>query len=1114
VCVERSGWLLLSILGVLKSGGAYLAMDPDYPAGRLLYMLEDSGTRVLVTSGSVSGRLGSSSEKPTVLVDRDWERIATRGDSNPGVEVTSSNAAYFIYTSGSTGAPKGVAVEHRGLLNLSLWHQKAYEVKPADRATQVAGLGFDASIWELWPYLTAGASVHFPDEETRLSPEALLKWMTSSEVTLSFLPTPLAEAVLNGEMPSELKLRALLTGGDKLQRGPNAGLSFGVFNHYGPTECSVVTTSSEVACEEEAPPIGRPIDNARVYVLDSDMSPVPMGVAGELYIGGPVVARGYVGLRELTAERFVPDPFGPGPGGRLYRTGDRVRWRSDGCLSFVGRLDDQTKIRGFRVEPGEVENVLLGFPGVREAVVVAREEEGGAKRLVGYVVPDRGEANEGVSGTRERALQDERVTRWQKTYDEVFYGELEPGSETPTFNISGWDSSYTGAPLASEEMREQVDQTVSRVRTLKAERLLEIGCGTGLLLFELAPHCKRYVATDFSRVALEYVKRHLGALGEESSVVELLERGADDFTGFEEKSFDLVLLNSTVQYFPSVWYLLEVLEGASRLVRDEGTLFVGDVRHLGLMEAFHTEIQLHQMEKSTSGATLQERVRQEMSRDQELLVSPDLFRALVGRISRAKSVSISPKRGSYLNELTQFRYDAAVRMGRKRPPSLTSRWESWRESGMSVEKLEELLDSGATGPMGFTAIPNRRVARAVEAVRRMKEIPSATVGGLEQGASHGVDPESLFRLGEKFSCRVELSWLSNREDGSYDAVIAPPGGEALRFPELEMRKDRSFRDYVNDPVSGSVTRGLVPRLREYLGQRLPDYMVPSAFVLLSELPVSANGKLDRASLPSPESARPELASRYVAPRGPVEEGIASVWSEVLGVERIGVHDDFFELGGHSLLATQVVSRVRQAFQVEIPLRTLFESPTVAALSAKVTEAREAGARADEPPIERQSRSEPLSLSFAQQRLWFLDRLEPGNTAYNMWQAFRLEGPLDEQALERSLRELVRRHESLRTTFVESDGTPLLSIAHDATFPWTRSDLSGPLSSDAKEIEAERLVREEASRPFDLERGPLFRVLLVRLGPEAHVLVLCMHHIVSDGWSLVVLVKELSALYRA
>ncbi|HYX24300.1 MAG TPA: non-ribosomal peptide synthetase, partial [Thermoanaerobaculia bacterium] len=393
VLMERSAEMVVAQLAVLAAGGAYVPLDPAHPRERLEWQLADAWSggdvRVLLTQERLE-----IPEAPAAEVIRlqtggrdgrdDRDDRDGRDEEGGDFEVAPENAAYVIYTSGSTGRPKGVVISHRSLANAIAWHRRTFKVTAADRAVQTAAPGFDATVMEIWPYLATGASLHVPDEETRLEPAKLIAWLAAAEITICFLPTPLAEAALAEPWPGggePIALRALLTGGDRLHRGPRADLAIPLFNQYGPTESTVAATWGKTEPGSAAPPIGRPVANTRAYVLDSAFHPVPLGVPGELVIGGAGLARGYLGRPDATAERFVPDPFGGAAGERLYRTGDRVRLRPDGELEFLGRADFQVKIRGHRIELEEVEAALLRLPGVREAVVALRED-----RLVGYVV--------------------------------------------------------------------------------------------------------------------------------------------------------------------------------------------------------------------------------------------------------------------------------------------------------------------------------------------------------------------------------------------------------------------------------------------------------------------------------------------------------------------------------------------------------------------------------------------------------------------------------------------------------------------------------------------------------------------------------------------------------
>ncbi|MEO7330659.1 MAG: amino acid adenylation domain-containing protein, partial [Minicystis sp.] len=695
VCLPRGVDTVVALLGILEAGGAYVALDPAHPPDRLAFAVADAGLALLVTQDHLSP-LFAGVKVDLLCIDGDWAEIAREPDARLQAEIAPDRLAYVIYTSGSTGVPKGVEVCHGALLNLCLWHQRAYGLTPADRTTLLAAPGFDASVWEIWPSLISGAALYIPDEETRTAPGLLVNWLLTQRITVSFLPTPLAESVLSEPWPADTALRFLLTGGDRLRIWPTKDLPFALINHYGPTEYTVVTTAGDVAPGGQgAPSIGRPIANTRVYVLDAFRQLLPSGAAGELYIGGAGLARGYLRRPALTAERFVSSPFAGDGGERLYRSGDRVRFLPDGRLDFLGRIDDQVKIRGNRVELGEIEAVLGQHPSVREVTVQAQELSGHL-RLVAYVVP---------------------------------------------------------------------------------------------------------VST-------------------------------------------------------------------------------------------------------------------------------------------------------------------------------------------------------------FTAT----------------------------------------------------------------------------------------------------------ELRAFAGQKLPDYMVPSSWVRMDALPRTPNGKVDRRALPAPAVDRAEGA--LVAPRGPIEEGLVSLFAEVLGADAaaIGAQDDFFALGGHSLLGTVLVSRIRAAFGIELPLRTLFEAPRPAALAVFVARALDAGEGTSISGIERASREGPIPASFAQERLWFLAELDPQDRSYVIPFAARFEGIFDGAALERALGELLRRHEVLRTTFATAGGGAVQIVHEPAAFslPVTRLEAF----SELEQTTAIRAELAELRRPFDLRAGPLLRARLLVLGDADHLLLMTLHHIVTDGWSQSLLNRELRLLYVA
>src|SRR5258708_1652657 len=389
LCLDRSPESVMCALAVLKAGGAYLPLDPAYPTERLMFMLNDARPRVLITRAELAEKF-SGGARQVVSIDRD-QKTENYSTDSPANHVRPDSLAYVLYHSGSTGRPKGVGITHASLLNLVSWHTRAFKVTRQDRASHLASVGFDAAVWEMWPYLTAGASLHLPDEVTRISPELLRDWLVTNEITISFLPAALAEALMILQWPANPALRSLLTGADPLHRYPTENLPFELVNNYGPTECTVVATSGRVQTGAVGlPTIGRPIDNAQVYILDENLQRVPAGAPGELCIGGTSVARGYLNNPEQTAKQFLSDPFCPGPSAPRYRPRDLARYLDDGEIGYLGRIDEQIKILGHRIEPGEIEAVLDRHPDIASSVVIAPGAACEEKRLAAYLVMSNG----------------------------------------------------------------------------------------------------------------------------------------------------------------------------------------------------------------------------------------------------------------------------------------------------------------------------------------------------------------------------------------------------------------------------------------------------------------------------------------------------------------------------------------------------------------------------------------------------------------------------------------------------------------------------------------------------------------------------------------------------
>ncbi|MBW3655436.1 MAG: amino acid adenylation domain-containing protein, partial [Gemmatimonadetes bacterium] len=702
ILAERGPYVAVAMLAVMKAGAAFVPLDAKWPEERLRRVLDDVGAPLLL-AGAGTVDLADALGLPVIPVV-----IGGADAANLPSETGADDPIYAIYTSGSTGVPKGAVVPHAGIANRFHWMTETFGAASARSVLQTTRHVYDSAVWQLfWP-LTVGGQTVVPRADGETDADYLVELIRAESVTMTdFVPSVFNALVpeLSADASARERLsslRTVIVGGEQITaettyRFMELFPGVGVVNLYGPTECSIGSIHHAVSTTDgNRIPIGRPIANTSALILDRGGRLVPQGVPGEIHLGGRCVGLGYIGDGKRTSAVFIPNPYAPRGGERLYRTGDLGRYRADGSIECLGRLDEQVKIRGFRIEPGEIERLLRQQPGVRDALVIAREAAAGDRRLVAYVA------------------------------------------------------------------------------------------------------------------------------------------------------------------------------------------------------AGHPE---------------------------------------------------------------------------------------------------------------------------------------------------SVQPSTL---------------------------------------------------------------------RARLAAGLPEYMVPSAFVVLAGFPLTANGKVDRRALPAPAW---DAGRAYVAPRTPAEEILADIWATVLGVERVGVHDSFFELGGHSLLATRVISRVRQAFGAEVPLRALFEHPTVAGLGASVQAALASGGAARPLPIRRVPRDGPLALSFGQERLWNAHRADPSDTSFNLHYGLRVRGPLDTRLLQRALTEVVRRHESLRTTF-RAEGGEVVQVVHPATpVRLPQVDLRG-IAPAARDEAVGALAADEHDRPFDLERGPLLRTLLVRTGEDEAAFFFTLHHVVTDGWSTGVLVREVSSLYQA
>lgn len=1068
--VPRSAQAIAAILAVLKTGAAYLPIDPALPAARIAFMLDDTAPVAALTTAALAGRF-EGRDLPVI----DISEPAGAGTSpDTALPVPAADdLAYLIYTSGTTGVPKGVAVSHRNVTELlaSIFDN----LEPANQVwSQWHSLAFDVSVCEIFGALLSGGSLVVVPEPMTRAPEEFHALLASERVTvLSQTPSAFyALQAVDGQGQS-LRLESVLFAGEALEpQRLRAWLtahpeSPRLLNLYGTTETTVHASLRQIVAgdvEGMVSPIGVPLHHLAFLVLDRWLRPVPPGVVGELYVAGSAVGVGYWRRAPLTAARFVACPFGPA-GTRMYRTGDLVSWGADGQLRYAGRADEQVKVRGYRIELGEIQNALLACPHVDQAVAVTRHNTSGGAQLVAYVT-----LSPTTAADRDAGQDADIVEQWQHLYDDLYGAD----AAEPDFGMDfrGWNSSYTGDPIPLEQMQDWRSATVDRVLALQPRRVLEIGAGSGLVLSQIAPHCEEYVATDMSEVAIGNLAREL----EQAQLpwrhrVRVLAQPAHVTSGLPHQHFDTIILNSIVQYFPNAGYLTEVLDSAVGLLAPGGALFVGDVRNHTLQAAFQTSVALS--DPAADAGEIRRRVRRAIVSESELLLAPEFFASWAADHSSVAGLDLQVKRGSADNELNRYRYDVVVHKTPTPVRSLAGT-PTWSWSDMAA--LQARLMSDHPAAVRVTGIPRAGLINDVETERALAAglpLPDA----LTTSSGESIVPEQLHRLGETAGYRVAVTW--GAQPGTVDAVfltgrspltdVYRPGGQIHRRTT-----------YANEPHTIST----ISAVRQQLSARLPAYMVPAHIVVLDEFPLTSSGKLDRKSLPAPES---QDGQRYRAPTDAVEEVLAGIYAEVLGLQRVGVDESFFELGGDSILSMQVVARARAAGLVCKP-RDIFAQQTVAGVARVSTLADGGGGVADNGvgPVP----ATPI--------MWSLHGLDGCIDQFS--QAMVLQGPagVAEADVAVALQALLDRHPMLRSRLVVDDaGRWSLMVPEPGSVHATACLRAVDEWSDDALVAARSRLRPAT--------GAMVSALWVA---GARQLVLIIHHLAVDGVSWRILLGDL------
>ena len=1067
VCAERSIEMVLALLGVLKAGGAYVPLDPAYPQERVAYMLDDCRAPVLITQKHLLDALPHTAAQ-VLCLDSDWQTIAARSREHLQTEVAPENLAYMIYTSGSTGRPKGAMNTHRAICNRLLWMQDAYKLDESDAVLQKTPFSFDVSVWEFfWP-LMWGARLVMAKPGGHQDAAYLAETIAREQITtLHFVPSMLQVFLEERDLARCDSLRRVICSGEalpfELQEKFFARLGAAeLHNLYGPTEAAVDVTNW--TCERESKhtsvPIGRPIANTQVYVLDESLNQLPVGMSGELYLGGVALARGYQHRPDLTAEKFIPHPFSQAPGARLYRTGDLARRRASGEIEFLGRLDQQVKLRGFRIEPGEIEAALLEHEGVREAVVIAREDAPGDKRLVCYLVSSRTPAPT-LSELREflqASLPEYMIPSLFIFLDGL---PLTPNGKLDRKALPAPDASrpalkqnYTEPTRPLELLLAAMWREILGVKQIGIhDNFFELG-GNSIKGAIFINHLQErlgeiiHVVTIFTSPTIAQLSVYL----DEHYAKAVAAIAGDAMRSGSDTARQRTLARVSV----------EKIEQAKQLIRPLSP------REKGVQPLRKNPPAIFILSPPRSGSTL---LRVMLAGHPALFAPPEL-ELLSFNTLRERAETFKGAQSFWLEGALRAVMEAAG-CGAEQAKALMREFE---ERGWTTQEFYSQLQAWVEPRRLVDKTPSYALDESI--LRRAEEDfedahyihllrhPYGMIQSFEEAKMDQV----FFGSGHPFSTRelAEIIWnISHHNILEFLQDVPPERQHRLNFEDL---------------VTG--TEEVLESLCHFLGlefhaDMLQPYQEQARRMtdgLYKESKMLGDVKFHLHS-----SINAEAADRWT--ENHTEDFLSDTTRQL--ASRLN----------YTLAESLAPDASLEPDEVE-PARPVFKNEALQTI-----------------PRVSQASTEPTPLSFAQQRLFFLDKVLPRKSAYNIPIAVRIKGALDVQALMSSLNEIFRRHESLRTSFPIIDGVPAQQIAPQAFVPLLMMDLS-EFKDDERKARLQEITTDEARLHFELKRGPLLRQTLLRLRQDEHVLMLNMHHIISDGWSVGIFVHELATLYDA
>jgi len=927
VALDRSAEMLITLLAVLKTGAAYIPLDPEYPKDRIEYMLDDSQAKLLITSRQYANHFNTQAEQ--LFIEDIWSLLPNHASAAPNVTTSGNDLAYILYTSGSTGRPKGVPIEHHSLANLLLSMQNQPGISNNDVLLSVTTISFDIAALELFLPLITGAKLIITDTQTTKDSRVLLKTIQTHRVSIMQATPNTWRMMLESGWDEKLPLKALC-GGEALPLALAKKLEAkcsSLWNMYGPTETTIWSTAKQILATDKVITIGKPVDNTVVILLDENNLPVDDGEMGEICIGGAGLARGYLNQPLLTEARFITYKTGAETL-RLYKTGDLGKILPSGDIQCFGRIDHQVKISGHRIELGEIEHVIQQSGLVSETVVLTKETEEGNKNLIAYAIPQLDKIK-----LKEKELYKQQVDNWERVYDTEYEqsGSQLQTSEKVQFDTNVWKDSFTIKIIPVEEMQEWLADIIQTIVSEKPQNVLEIGCGTGLIFYQLAPHIKKYIGTDLSRSGINALSREIAKEKDRYPQTKLLVAPAHEIPLSIDENIDTIVINSVIQYFPGEDYLTEVIAKSLALLNGNGKLIISDIRDLRLLKLFKTYLSLSKVSSVIDKKEFLYLVGQELLKEEELCVSPEYFEQLKQLFPQITHIDIQWKQGGYVNELIAYRYAAIIYVGVGKE-TITPQWEQWDAPKADFKTLiqshQELI--------AISDVPNPRLAKEY---LLDKALADTAINNTDQLSAYIITDNTAYSQAgdiiklaqaQGYSCKfyisadpLKLNLLLQLKPA--DAFVKQPHNSAVT----------SGANLTNIPLLATICTLIQRDVYQTMLERLPSYMIPASLSILSQLPLTNNGKIDRQFLMQRDNSFRSQPSSYKAPRTDIQKILVGIWEELLGIEKIGINDNFFELGGNSLIAIRIMIALEKATGQDMPLSSLFEYPVIEELAAVI-----------------------------------------------------------------------------------------------------------------------------------------------------------------------------------